>query len=80
MRELFLQIVNMSLTALWLILAVMLVRLLLHRAPKWIPVLLWAIVALRLICPFSIHRSIAACPPAFGEIGVKERVKSVLSY
>lgn len=62
MRELFLQIVNMSLTALWLILAVMLVRLLLHRAPKWISVLLWGIVALRLICPFSMESPFSLIP------------------
>lgn len=62
MSALFLQIVNMSITAVWLILAVMLARLLLRRAPKWIPVLLWGIVALRLICPFSVESPFSLLP------------------
>ncbi len=64
MRELFLQIVNMSLTAVWLILAVMLARLLLRRAPKWISVLLWGIAALRLICPFFVESPFSLVPEA----------------
>lgn len=62
MRMLFLQIVSMSLTAVWLILAVMIARLVLRRAPKWISVLLWGIVALRLLCPFSVESSFSLIP------------------
>ena len=62
MSELFLKIVNMSISAGWLILAVLAVRLLLRNAPRWINVLLWGIVALRLICPFSIESALSLIP------------------
>ena len=55
MSSLFLKIVNMSIAASWLILAVVLLRVVLKKAPKWINVLLWGIVAFRLICPFSFE-------------------------
>ena len=55
MTEFFLTVVNMSISASWIVLAVLLLRLVLKKAPKWIIVLLWGIVAIRLICPFSIH-------------------------
>ena len=53
MSSVFLKTVNMSIAAGWLILAVILARMLLKKAPKWIPCLLWGLVAIRLICPFS---------------------------
>lgn len=62
MRALFLQIVNMSISASWIVLAVLILRLLLKKAPKWIPVLLWCIVAIRLICPFSIESALSLIP------------------
>ncbi len=64
MRELFLQVVSMSLTALWLMLAVMAARLALRRAPKWISVLLWGIAAIRLLCPFSVESPFSLIPEA----------------
>ena len=54
MEALFVKLVNMSITAGWLVLAVMAVRLVFRRAPKWMLCLLWGMVALRLICPVSI--------------------------
>ena len=56
MSEIFLKIVNMSISAGYIVLAVLLLRLLLKKAPKWIMVVLWGIVAVRLICPFSFER------------------------
>ncbi|MCM1063992.1 MAG: M56 family metallopeptidase [Eubacterium sp.] len=53
--DIFLRFLNRSITAGWLILAVLLLRLLFRKAPKWIRCLLWGIVAFRLICPFSIE-------------------------
>ena len=47
MADIFLKLVNMSISASWLILAVLLLRLLLKQAPKWITVCLWGIVAIR---------------------------------
>ena len=51
MSGLFLCLLNMSIAASWAILAVLLLRLLLRKAPKWIRCLLWTIPALRLIVP-----------------------------
>ena len=64
MSEVFLKLVNMSISASWLILAVLVLRLILRKAPKWINVLLWGIVALRLICPFSIESALSLIPSA----------------
>ncbi len=64
MSELFLKSVNMSISASWLILAVMMLRLILKRAPKWVNVLLWGIVAIRLICPFSFESALSLVPSA----------------
>ena len=62
MSSFFLEIVNMSISASWIVLAVLLLRLLLKKAPKWITVLLWGIVAVRLICPFSIESAMSLIP------------------
>jgi len=64
MSEFFLKIVNMSISASWIVLAVLLLRLLLKKAPKWITVLLWGIVAVRLICPFTIESVMSLIPSA----------------
>ena len=62
MSAVFLKILNMSITAGWLILAVMLTRLLLKKAPKWIACLLWGFVAIRLLCPFSLESVFSLIP------------------
>lgn len=62
--EVFLKIINMSISASWLVLAVLLLRLVLKKAPKWVSVLLWGIVAVRLICPFSIESMLSLIPSA----------------
>ena len=62
MNELFLKIINMSISASWLVLAVLLLRLVLRKAPKWVNVLLWGIVAVRLICPFSFESALSLIP------------------
>ena len=64
MSEFFLTIVNMSISASWIVLAVLLLRLLLKKAPKWITVLLWGIVAVRLVCPFTIESVMSLIPSA----------------
>lgn len=51
MKELFFQVLDMSVSATWLALAVMLFRVALRKAPKYLHCILWAMVALRLICP-----------------------------
>ena len=62
MSEFFLDVINMSISASWLVLAVLVIRLILKKAPKWINVLLWGIVAVRLICPFSIESGLSLIP------------------
>lgn len=53
MEAVFLKLFNMSITAGWLILTVIALRVALKKAPKWIICLLWGMVAVRLICPVS---------------------------
>lgn len=62
MEAVFLKVLNMGLTASWLILAVLLIRFMLKKAPKWISCLLWALVAFKLICPFSIESALSLIP------------------
>ena len=62
LKNLFLKLVNMSISASWIVLVVLILRLVLKKAPKWIPVLLWGIVAVRLICPFSIESALSLIP------------------
>jgi beta-lactamase regulating signal transducer with metallopeptidase domain len=64
MNELFLKIINMSISASWLVLAVLLLRFVLKKAPKWVNVLLWGIVAVRLAFPFSIESALSLIPSA----------------
>ena len=64
MSSLFLKIVNMSIAAGWLILAVIALRFLLKKAPKWSICLLWALAAVRLVCPFSIESILSLIPSA----------------
>lgn len=54
MEQLFLRAVSLSLSAGWLVLAVVLLRQVLRRSPRRIVCLLWALVALRLLCPAQI--------------------------
>lgn len=64
MTQVFLKVLNMSISAGWLILAVLVLRLVLKRAPKWVNVLLWGMVAVRLIFPFTITSSLSLLPSA----------------
>ena len=64
MNELFLKIINMSISASWLILAVLIIRPVLKKAPKWVNVLLWGIAAVRLAFPFSIESALSLIPSA----------------
>ena len=64
MSELFLEIVNRSIAASWIVTAVLILRFCLKKAPKWVNVLLWGIVAVRLIFPFSIESALSLIPSA----------------
>ena len=58
----FIKLLNMSISASWLVLAVIVLRFLLKKSPKWIHVALWALVAVRLLCPFSIESAMSLIP------------------
>ena len=62
MADFFLCLVNMSISAGWLILAILLLRLLLKSAPKWMRICLWGMVAIRLACPFSLESALSLLP------------------
>ena len=64
MQEIFIKIINMSISAGWIVLAVMLIRLFLKKAPKRAVIFLWAIVAVRLVCPFSPESVLSLIPSA----------------
>ncbi|MBD5534673.1 MAG: hypothetical protein HDQ99_03225 [Lachnospiraceae bacterium] len=64
MESLFLKLVNLSMIASWLVLAVLLIRLVFRKAPKWVRCFLWGLVALRLICPISIESVFSLIPSA----------------
>lgn len=64
MSDLFLKIVNMSISASWIVLAIIILRVFFKKAPKWTRVLLWGIVAVRLMCPFSIESAFSLIPSA----------------
>ena len=64
MSVIFLKLLNLSISASWLVLVVLVLRLVLKRAPKWVNVLLWGMVALRLMLPFSIESALSLIPSA----------------
>lgn len=77
LQTLFLQILNLSIAASFLMLAVILLRPLLRKMPKWISCLLWGMVALRLLVPFSLESRWSLAPSwklqmAVDDVAVKE--------
>jgi len=64
LSQIFLDFFNRAMSAGWLILAVVLLRLVLKRAPRWVHCILWALVALRLLCPFAPESVLSLIPSA----------------
>ena len=64
METLFFHLLNMSINAGWLVLAVLLLRAVLHKAPRWLMCALWGLVGLRLVLPFSIESIFSLIPGA----------------
>lgn len=62
MSAVFLKLLNMSVTASWLILAILFVRFFLKKAPKWISCILWTLAAIRLSFPFSLKSTLSLIP------------------
>ena len=64
MTEIFLSILNMSLVSAMLILALLLLRPVLKKAPKAFLCALWGLVGLRLVCPFTVESVLSLIPSA----------------
>ncbi len=64
MADVFIKTLNMGIAASWLILAVVVLRVILKRAPKRFRLLLWAVVGLRLVLPVSIESALSLVPSA----------------
>jgi len=62
MSELFLNLLNRAMAAGWVVLAVLLLRLLLKKAPRWVHCGLWGLVGLRLVWPFSLESVLSLLP------------------
>lgn len=62
MEQLFLRLAHRSLAAGWVVLAVLVLRLMLRKAPKRVVCLLWLLVAFRLICPVTLHSPVSLVP------------------
>ena len=62
MTELFMKLLNMSINAGWLVLAVLLVRIMFHKAPKWLFPLLWSFVWIRLLMPNALESRLSIIP------------------
>jgi beta-lactamase regulating signal transducer with metallopeptidase domain len=64
MEELFLELLNRGLAASWLVLAAVVLRFALRRAPKRMRGVLWALLAVRLVCPYSVESALSLIPSA----------------
>ena len=62
MDLMFIKVLNLSISASWLVLAVLLLRLLLKKSPRWIHVALWGLVAVRLLCPNFLESGMSLVP------------------
>ena len=78
MEALFSQISDMSVSASWLIIAVVFIRFLLQKAPKGFRYVLWALVAIRLVCPISIESDFSLIPSKETIESVGEAVKPII--
>lgn len=66
MTELFMKLLNMSINAGWLVLAVLLVRIIFRKAPKWLFPLLWSFVGIRLLMPNALESRLSVIPDISG--------------
>ena len=64
MSELFLHLVNRGLAAGWLVLAILVLRPLLARAPGWVRPAMWGLVGLRLVLPVTVESALSLLPSA----------------
>lgn len=70
MSRIFSDVLQMSIVAAWMIPIVMVFRLLLKRAPKWVNLVLWGLVGLRLVCPFCAGEPVQSDAEAADIVGL----------
>lgn len=66
MADVFYKILQMSISASWLILAIVVLRIFMKKVPRKIICFLWALVAIRLVCPFAIESRFSLIPDTQG--------------
>ncbi|MBQ8815290.1 MAG: hypothetical protein IJZ85_12440 [Lachnospiraceae bacterium] len=82
MEALLINVLNMSIAVSWLLLAVIVLRKLLKKVPRRLHCVLWALVAVRLLCPFSFESglslipSIETIPPQSAYVGDVPKIES----
>ncbi len=64
MADIFTEIINMSITASYLALAIIIIRAVFRKMPRWIICALWGLVGLRLVLPFSFESVLSLIPSA----------------
>lgn len=84
MEGIFIKLLNLSIQASILITVVLLLRFILNKSPKSIKCLLWALVAIRLVCPFSIESKFSLAPDAEvvsmdNYVGMAQRAEAVIT-
>lgn len=62
MQGIFLKIVSIGINASWMILAVLVLRMLFRKSPKWMICLLWVLVGVKLTCPWNIESAMSLVP------------------
>lgn len=62
MTDIFLKFLNISISASYLIIFIIFVKMLMKKAPKWLSPILWGIAAVRLVLPFSIESIFSLMP------------------
>ena len=80
MEAIFLKVLNMSITASYVILAVLLLRLALRRAPRKYSYALWAVVGFRLCCPISFSSFLSLFNLGLFDFEKAQNVPGQLSY
>ena len=74
MTDLFMKAVSLSIIACLLILAVLVLRVIFRKAPRWVFCVLWGLVALRLVCPISLESSFSLVPESIGSGALVEEL------
>ena len=73
MSSIFLYFANISITATWVVLVLVVLRPVLKKVPKWVSCILWGVVGLRLILPINFESNFSLIPS-------KETIPTDIAY